>query len=90
MVIAVRELKDKLSECLRRVQAGEQLTITAHGRPVATLSPVDFANGSPAQRLALLEARGDVSVPRKGRFEPVKRSCVRGRPVSESLLEDRG
>ena len=41
MHIATRDLKDHLSEYLKRVQAGEEITITSHGKPVAKLSPPD-------------------------------------------------
>ena len=41
MDIATRNLKDHLSEYLKRVQAGEELTITSHGKPIAKLSPPD-------------------------------------------------
>ena len=41
MDVATRDLKDHLSEYLKRVQAGEKITITSHGKPVAKLSPPD-------------------------------------------------
>ena len=41
MDVATRDLKDHLSEYLKRVQAGEEITITSHGKPVAKLSPPD-------------------------------------------------
>jgi prevent-host-death family protein len=37
--IGVRELKANLSKVLREVQRGEQVRVTAHGRPVADLVP---------------------------------------------------
>lgn len=43
MDIATRDLKDHLSKYLKRVQAGEELTITSHGKPIAKLSPPDRA-----------------------------------------------
>ncbi len=36
----MKELKDRLSEYLRRVRAGEIVTITDRGKPVAILCPV--------------------------------------------------
>ena len=39
MAVSVRELKAHLSEYLRRVAAGEEVTITSRGRPVARLAP---------------------------------------------------
>jgi prevent-host-death family protein len=38
--IPARELRNHVSEVLRRVEAGEELTVTVSGRPVATLRPV--------------------------------------------------
>jgi prevent-host-death family protein len=37
--IGVRELKANLSKVLREVERGEQVRVTAHGRPVADLIP---------------------------------------------------
>ncbi|MGH6636879.1 MAG: type II toxin-antitoxin system Phd/YefM family antitoxin [Gammaproteobacteria bacterium] len=30
---------DRLSQCLRRAQAGEEITVTSHGKPAARLTP---------------------------------------------------
>jgi prevent-host-death family protein len=38
--VGIRELRDGLSRYLERVKAGEGLTITEHGRPIARLEPV--------------------------------------------------
>ena len=35
----IRELKDNLSRYIRRVEAGERIAVTAHGRVVAELVP---------------------------------------------------
>lgn len=37
MEIGIRELKDNLSRYVRRMEAGEQIIVTAHGRVVAEL-----------------------------------------------------
>lgn len=39
--IPARELRNDVSAVLRRVEAGERLTITVSGRPVADLVPLD-------------------------------------------------
>lgn len=39
MKVSVRELKDHLSEYLRRVAAGEEVVVTSHKRVVAKLVP---------------------------------------------------
>ena len=38
--IPVRELRNNVSQVLRRVEAGERLRITVSGRPVAALVPL--------------------------------------------------
>jgi prevent-host-death family protein len=35
----IRELKDNLSRYIRRIEAGERVVVTAHGRVVAELVP---------------------------------------------------
>ncbi|GGI09189.1 type II toxin-antitoxin system Phd/YefM family antitoxin [Egicoccus halophilus] len=40
----VRELRDHLSRYLERVRAGEELTVTDRGRPIARLVPVGSTN----------------------------------------------
>ncbi len=51
----VRELRQRASELLRRVEAGETIEITDRGRPVAVLAPL------PEQRpIDRLRATGDL------------------------------
>lgn len=38
-----RELRNHTAELLRRVEGGERLRITVHGRPVAELVPIERA-----------------------------------------------
>ena len=40
MRASVRELKDHLSDYLRRVENGEEIIVTSHRRPIAKLVPV--------------------------------------------------
>jgi prevent-host-death family protein len=53
--VGVRELRQRASELLRRVEAGETIEVTDRGRPVAMLAPLP--DGDP---LARLRATGDV------------------------------
>jgi prevent-host-death family protein len=39
METGIRELKDNLSRYIRRVEAGQRIAVTAHGRVVAELVP---------------------------------------------------
>lgn len=47
VTVGAFEAKTRLSELLAQVEAGEQVTITKHGRPVARLVPIVE---SPARR----------------------------------------
>ena len=48
METGIRELKDHLSRYIRRIEAGERISVTAHGRVVAELVPP--ASGSRSAR----------------------------------------
>lgn len=41
MRVSITEAKAHLSELIRRVEAGEVITITRHGRPVAVLQGLE-------------------------------------------------
>lgn len=87
MQVGVRELKSRLSECLRRVRAGEHLTVTDRGRPIATLTPVDTAGAVAwAHRLA---AAGRVRWTGGKPAGLTRRVRSRGTPASRQVLQDR-
>ena len=54
--VGVRELRQRASELLRRVEAGETFEVTDRGRPVAMLAPLP--ERGPLERL---RASGDLS-----------------------------
>jgi prevent-host-death family protein len=52
--VGIRELRQRASELLRRVQGGESIEITDRGRPVAVLGPL------PEDPLERLRAAGEL------------------------------
>lgn len=50
--IPQKELRNHIAEVLRRAEAGEELTITVAGRPVAQLGPIRRAHWVSGSRLA--------------------------------------
>lgn len=56
--IAARELRNHTAEVLRRVEAGEQVTITSRGRPVAELIGVRSVRRRPIARAELVRRLG--------------------------------
>jgi prevent-host-death family protein len=53
--VGVLEAKNRLSELLDRVERGEAVTITRHGKPVATLNPKRPAHDAAAFERLLAE-----------------------------------
>ena len=80
--MGVRQLRDNLTEALRRVRRGETIEVTSDGVPVAVLGP------TPADRVARLVASGAKAPTPLTR--PLRRFPVTGSlTASEALEEDR-
>lgn len=60
MDVSVYEAKANLSRLLKDVEAGREVTITRHGRPVARLVPVDDRQTREARAIAAVEAARDL------------------------------
>ncbi len=85
--IGIRELKSKLSKCVREVKKGATIVVTERGRPVARIIP---ESNSLAERLETLRRAGTIhwSGHRLRVTKPVAR--VRGkRTVSDIVIENR-
>lgn len=83
----VRELKSRLSSYLRRVEAGETVTITRYGKPVGRIIPVEAPREA---RLAALEEAGLLAW--SGEHLPDLTPVARtegATTVSELLVEER-
>ena len=84
--VGIAELRQNLSEYLRRVERGERLVVTDRNRPVAELGPPP-ATGDALDRLI---AAGRVSRPlRRGLPEPLQLDAD-ARALSSALDEIRG
>ena len=59
----IRELKDNLSRYIRRIEAGERIAITAHGRVVAELVPPGSKTMATSSRFDELVASGVIRPP---------------------------
>lgn len=83
MDVAIRELKAKLSAYLQRASAGELITVTDRGRPVAILGP-------PIGRVDLKGAaeEGWLTPATKTGLQPVRRRRAT-RSILDVLNEDR-
>lgn len=84
----IRELKNRLSYYLREVKKGEKILITERERVIATIVPVGRADED-SRLLSLVKedfASWSGGKP-AGSRKPVK---IKGKAVSEIVLEDRG
>jgi prevent-host-death family protein len=82
--IGVRELKQRASEWLRRVEAGETLEVASRGRPVALLIPIPKGD-----TMARLEAEGRLAPAREDLLSlgpPLR--AKRGVPLPSTVLEE--
>lgn len=93
MNVSIRELKSHLSELLSRVAAGERITVTKRGKPIATVSavPARYAQDDPLERL---ERADWITRPTKSKrslgLKKPPRVRSSEKTLSEIVLEDRG
>ena len=96
MEVAVRDLKDRLSEYLHRAAAGEDVVVTSHGRPIVRMTAICQAQAkeSEADALSRLRAQPWVRAGDSGRIGPVPHpipAAPSGEPLlSDLILGDRG
>ncbi len=55
--VSVRELRNTVSEVLRRVESGERVTVTVDRRPVAEITPLRRRRRVPAHEALTIAAR---------------------------------
>ena len=85
--VGVRQLKAGLSRYLQRVRAGERITVTARGRPVAVLAPPAARPADGRVEALLLNGRVEWAGGKpRGTARPPR---ITGRPVADAVVEDR-
>ncbi|TFG60555.1 MAG: type II toxin-antitoxin system prevent-host-death family antitoxin [Deltaproteobacteria bacterium] len=84
IAVGIRELKMRLSEYVRKASLGEEIMVTDRGREVASLVPVTRERRALKQLVDDGKARKPAGKPRGARGLSVK-----GKPLSETVIEDR-
>lgn len=84
--MGIRELRDTLTQTIRRVRNGESIEITHDGEPVARIVP------HREDRIAQLIAEGKLQPARRPRTYPLPPPVKQTGPISasEALADDRG
>jgi prevent-host-death family protein len=83
--VGIRELKNRLSAYLERVQAGEEFVVTDHGQPIARLGGLT----PPINRMAELIAAGVIQPSTRKRSLPASRIALSGISINELAKEQR-
>jgi len=89
-IVEAKDIAEKLAELLMAVKAGGELLIRDQGRVIARLIPESDAAQEEEDGLRRMAAAGLVAPPqiRMPRRSPPS-VTLRGKPVSETVLEDR-
>ena len=89
--VGVRQLRNSLTRYLRLVEKGQAVLVTSRKRPVAMIKKPDSASAQTEEEIiAALVAEGKLIGPIKpGPFKPFKPLKIRGKPFSQSIIEDR-
>lgn len=87
LAVGIRELKNRLSQYLKRVGAGERVLVTERGRPVAVISPPSV---TPADRRIEAMLREGVARWAGGKPRGTPRPPrIKGPSVARAVIEGR-
>ncbi|MDO9287890.1 MAG: type II toxin-antitoxin system prevent-host-death family antitoxin [Thermodesulfovibrionales bacterium] len=90
--VGIKELKNRLTYYLGLTKKGDRIVVTDRGMPVAVLHNLDAVeeNAGIEERLASLAKQGKIRLPLiNARLKPFKPIKVKGKPMSETIIEER-
>jgi len=89
--VGVRQLRNGLTRYLKLVAKGQAVLVTSRKRPVAMIRKPDQVSAQTEEDvIAALVAEGKLIGPVKRRpFKPFKPIKMRGKPLSQTIIEDR-
>jgi prevent-host-death family protein len=85
VAVGLKELKTHLSAYVAKAKSGEHVVITERGEQVAELVPL-----SPERQAMLKLVAEGKAVWNGGKPEDFLKIHIKGKPISETVLEDRG
>ncbi len=85
--VGVRQLKNRLSEFLRRVKNGEKVVVTERGRPVAVISSP--ASTSSDERLEAMVRKGLADWAGGNPRGSLRPPRIKGKTIAEIVIEER-
>ena len=89
--VGIKELKNRLTQYLRRTKSGQEVVVTERGKPIALIKPIESVErtASLEARLAGLAAEGLVTLPTLKPLKKLRLIKVSGPAISKTILEDR-
>lgn len=88
--VGSREFKNRMGRYIRAVRDGKALVLTNRGNPLVKIVPLDETAAEPSlmEKLKELEAEGKIRLG-TGRFKKVRPVKIKGKPISQTIIEDR-
>jgi len=89
--VGVKELKNCLTQYLRRTKQAEEVIVTERGNPIALIQPIKSVNKAVSleARFARLVAQGLIKSPTQKPLKRVRLVKVSGKPISKVIVQDR-
>lgn len=88
MEMGLREANQHFSKAIKAVKAGEDVVLTERGKPIAVIKPIHGDDWEAA--LDRMAAAGLlIRATRRGPLSPFRPRKIRGKPLSETLREER-
>ncbi len=88
--VATRDLKTRLGRYMRLVKKGRTIVVTDRGRAFAEIRPIPRESDDEETVLETLAAQGVLTLPTKAPDKTWRPVAIKGRPLSETLLDLRG
>lgn len=86
--VGLREANMHFSKYVKMVRQGQEIVVTERGAPIAVIKPLG-REASMEKRIKTLEDQGILRRADKGKFTPGAPIEIGGKPISETLSEDR-
>jgi prevent-host-death family protein len=89
--IGVRQLRNGLTRYLRLAEKGQSVLVTNRNRPIALIQKPDRASAQTEKDIiAALVAEGKlIGAVKPGPVKPFRPIKMRGKPLSQTIIEDR-
>ena len=89
MKLGLREANQHFSKAMKAVRAGKEVILTERGQPIAVIKPIKEEQTEDAALRAMAD-EGLVALPTsKGPLPAFKAIRITGKPLAQTIIEDR-